>query len=975
MLIQKITPQNYFNKPFRTIQKSENPTQTQYSTNPLNITFEARVDKGLTRFYETNAHRMPKTVKTYIENLTDKTSKTPLQAQAAAFSALAGITTIASIKATFEEDEDLFKDLKDPSESKATRGILNVYRENKDLLEIYDQSILANKENFTVWLVKKVFLEGKTLEEINQDFDREIDRDFLDLYKIKQQESQNKEQYEQNGIIRPSTLKALGIKLPEFEYLQSLRYTREGYSDIVGDKISQAQRDFYASLPIEERTARARKSVQKFENWWKSMTRDEQLDIIAEQIDELEMLKRFNSSEIGKTRTSKTSKGINKGVNEEVNNNPNETRKSSDKVKVDSTLSRDDLFKIWAGNNLKLFRENLTDYDKQRIETKREQRRAEWWNSMSPKERTDYINKLRTSTEPLRFAMIDAWNKNQDILIELSHTLKKNHFEKPTEILFGTKEFNEYMSQIMTDFWASNPDFAYRIGESIRESHDRIKDAISNGNFELIKREINGNKTKREKEVLDAVKNYRVIISDEVYEAYPQYMKDFIDTYNSTSKLLPVKYLREYYDIVATELPPDVTASWTKALKNEDLTNEDLVNIEKIQKIDSPRTATTARALEATLADILYECTQNPAVYLLSQADCKMAIKQIAIGRENITILSHKLNREFIIPILNRDIDIKKIDKLYDEYTKPLFEGAEDAIIDQFIEFNYDKIKTIEEKRDLVDYLQYYIKEYGNSNSIIFDGYSTHSPEVKSNFAAKFLENLPKDLDRDLFKLKVQTVEDFKREEKLHKIDNLMRKKYNFLPQDAFNMYAYELNKVLRNASSFDVDEFENKCCKPRKTSTDISRIIILSKAGFSATHKVFSLCLEQALADLIYESCGNEEVYAFQMEELFSYMEAIMLIKKFPMKEANEVPCNLLGRNVELNLKHRIQPYQIEKKFREYYQEMVNYINECADENKNLSKEEMLYVLNPDENKPRIDELTKMRIDNTIPKELLLND
>lgn len=957
MQIQKITPSIYINKPIKNTSKPESTPLNQYSINPINIAFEARVDKGLTRFYEANADRMPRTVKTYIENLADKTSKTPLQAQATAFIALAGATSVAAIKSAYP-DEELFNELKDPSESKATRGILGAFRENKELLEVCDQSILANKENFTVWLVKKVFLEGKTLEEINKDLNREINIDFKDLYEKKEGSEE---------IVRPSTLKALGIKLPEFEYQQSLRYTRDGYSDFVGEKISQAQRDFYASLPIEERTARARKSVEKFENWWNSMTRDQQLDMIAEQIDELEMLKRFNSSEIGKTRKQKT-------VNEQEKIEKLKT--STGKVKVESTFSRDDLFKIWAGNNLRIFKENLTEYDKQKIETKREQRRIQWWSSMTPEERTDYINKLRTSAEPLRFAMIDAWNNNQDILIELSYALKKYHFEKPTETLYGTEEFNKSLSEAMSNFWASHPDFAERLGNSIKESHDKIKDAINNGNFEFLKREISQARTKREKETIEAVKNYREILSDEIYESYPQYMKDFIDAYSNSesvdTKLLPLKYIQEYYEIVKDELPQETIESWTKALKQEPLSETDKINLEKIRNMESRRTAIVSRALEATLADILYECTEAPEVYMFSHADCKMAIKQISSGRENITIYSHKLEQAFNIPIKSREIDVKQIDSLYNAYNTPLEDGSVDSIIDQFIEYNYSKIKTLKDKIDLNLYLSSYFEEYQKSLSIIFNSTSKQTPEAKSYFAKKLLNNMAADLDKDSFKLKNLTVEDFNREKQLYKIANLMRKKYSFLPIDAFNMYAYELNKVLRNASKSEINTFEEVCCIPRKISTDHSKIILMDRNAFSATHKVFTLCLEQALADLIYENCRNEEVYALQMEELLSYMEAIMLIKKFPMKEANDIPCNSLGTEIEIKLKNRIQPYQIEKRFREYYNEMVNYINECIAETKNLSNEEILYVLNPNEKKVRTDELTQMRIKNTIGNELV---
>jgi len=953
MRIQNITPRIYLNNPIKFSSQENQTNTTCFSTIPFNTTFEARVDKGLTRFYEANVDRMPLTVKTFIEKLTDKTSKTPLQAQAEAFAALAGITTIAAIKSEF--DEPLFSDLKDPSESKATRGILGVFRENRELLDLCNQSILRSGENFTVWLVKKIFLEAKTIEEINEDFNNEVNDEFKNLYLSKEKGEEP---------IKSSTLKALGIKMPEFEYQQSLRYTREGYSDLVGDKISQAQRDFYASLPIEERTARARKSVQKFENWWNSMTRSEQLDLIAFQLDEIEMLQKFNSSAIGKTRSTK------KTHTEQVEN-INSSIPTTPKIKTESNLSRDDLFKIWAGNNLRLFEANLTDYDRQIIETKRESRRAEWWNTMSPQERTEYINKLRISAEPLKFAMIDAWNRNPDILIELSHTLKKNHFNRPLDVLYGTEEFNEFLSQTMTHFWESHPDFAERLGESIKESHERIKQAIDTGHFGLIKSEISKSRIKREKEVYNAVKNYREVFPEEIYESYPQYMKDFIDAYSDSEgvniKLLPVKYVQEYFELVKKELPQEVTESWTKSLKKEKLTDMDYINIKKIRDLETFRIAVTSRALEATMADILYRCTQDPDVYLLSNADCKMAIKQVADGRENITIYSHKLNRTFDIPILQSEFDLKEIDKIYESYIEELPENATDAFVDHYFQLNYQKIRTYGEQAEIIEFLNSYLDEYKSSCRILFDNTDEYTPEIRSKFAEKFLNNLPEDIDRDLFYLKLQHPNDFIKEKRIHRLTNLMLKKYNFLPNEAKNLYSYELGKALRERATQELDNFEQFGCKPKKSPNENTKILMLNRVRFSTMHMIFTLAIEQTLADILYENCGNEEVYALSMEELLSNYESFMLIKKFPVKEPFQLSCQSLGRPVEITLKRRIQPYQISQKFNHYYEEIKDYLKEYFEEKQGLSKQEILYILNPDEDKERIDELTKKRIDATI--------
>jgi hypothetical protein len=62
---------------------------------------------------------------------------------------------------------------------------------------------------------------------------------------------------------------------------------------------------------------------------------------------------------------------------------------------------------------------------------------------MSVEEQIEYISRLKSGSEQLRFAMLDAWNNNAEILIKLSIYLKKQNVEKPVDILYGTNEFNK----------------------------------------------------------------------------------------------------------------------------------------------------------------------------------------------------------------------------------------------------------------------------------------------------------------------------------------------------------------------------------------------------------------------------------------------------------------------------------------------------------------------------------------------------
>ena len=66
--------------------------------NDYMLSFGARVDKGLDRFYETNKDRMPQTVKNYIESLDDKSKVSPLEAQQKAYELLEIAQSVEDIK-------------------------------------------------------------------------------------------------------------------------------------------------------------------------------------------------------------------------------------------------------------------------------------------------------------------------------------------------------------------------------------------------------------------------------------------------------------------------------------------------------------------------------------------------------------------------------------------------------------------------------------------------------------------------------------------------------------------------------------------------------------------------------------------------------------------------------------------------------------------------------------------------------------
>lgn len=231
------------------------------------LSFGAR-GMNLERFYNLNKERMPFSVKEHIENLEDINSETPLEAHVDAFSFLADpdIKTVEDIKFIFD-NEPLFDKLKSVNETKATRGFLYEARIMEDALDESNEGILDSGEDLTVYLVKKIFLETKSLNEINEALDKDLNPVF---------------KRDDKTYISYSTLDALGIELPALQYLTSLRTTDDNYSKKLGDLISKALKERTSAeavkngqaLPAEEKTprevsdeTRKKQSKSQIERW------------------------------------------------------------------------------------------------------------------------------------------------------------------------------------------------------------------------------------------------------------------------------------------------------------------------------------------------------------------------------------------------------------------------------------------------------------------------------------------------------------------------------------------------------------------------------------------------------------------------------------------------------------------------------------------------------------------------------------
>ena len=292
------------------------------------------------------------------------------------------------------------------------------------------------------------------------------------------------------------------------------------------------------------------------------------------------------------------------------------------------------------------------------------------------------------------------------------------------------------------------------------------------------------------------------------------------------------------------------------------------------------------------------------------------------------------------------------------------------------MKFNYqnllDKSKSMDVihlhmlQKNIIDQVAEYIKEYRFSGKMFYND-SNVTPDIKENFAKKFFKDMPKDIDTSIFDFLIKTNKYFIKETRLFNIQKQLEKKYNFLPKNAFEMFSYELLRVMRNVSELELYKIE----KNYSLSTKIPNVIIMNRDNFTIDHLLYALCVEQALADALYKCTGDERVYALQLEELLNEIESLVHVKRFPFKEIMTIKCHNLTEIFDVTLKHRIQPYELQQGILNYRNELADYINnEALKNNGKLSKQELVYILNPDESNSKIDDMTLLRINNSVPED-----
>lgn len=217
MKIQAVTPFKLYNlKQTKQENTPQNATRTQnYAYNPVaynDLTFTGRLFRTPEDFYSCpwNKTGMPETMKQYLNaDYEDRQHMPPQQMLALVFDDINETKNLEQVKRIFP-DEPLFKNLSDEPNRKAKVGILAEI----DLMKDEGHSLFKNgKDNLGHYILKKIYVEGKTLKEINEDFSKD-----KSVY------------YDGLSPIEYDTLSAYGIKFPNNAFWKSFTHNRSNFN-------------------------------------------------------------------------------------------------------------------------------------------------------------------------------------------------------------------------------------------------------------------------------------------------------------------------------------------------------------------------------------------------------------------------------------------------------------------------------------------------------------------------------------------------------------------------------------------------------------------------------------------------------------------------------------------------------------------------------------------------------------------------
>lgn len=183
----------------------------------FNITFGAQINRTPANFYAFNKKNLPDAMRNYLNgDYEDRQNMPPAQMMRYVYRGLndKDVDSLDIVKRLYAEKEPLFAELTDTPTRKARKGLVSQVETLKE--EFGDAPLFKDgTSNLGLYLLRKIYLEGKQRKEINEEFYKDLSKEYDGL------------------ITEPvdySTFSAYGIKFPKVPFWNSFVVTREDWN-------------------------------------------------------------------------------------------------------------------------------------------------------------------------------------------------------------------------------------------------------------------------------------------------------------------------------------------------------------------------------------------------------------------------------------------------------------------------------------------------------------------------------------------------------------------------------------------------------------------------------------------------------------------------------------------------------------------------------------------------------------------------
>ena len=188
----------------------------RFAYKDFNISFGERLNRTPENFYAQsfNQNNMPDLMKAYLYSDFERNSKlAPALIMKLTYEDINQINSLEFVKRHFGESEPLFLNLTDTPNRRVRKGIVSDIEAMKDEFEVVPL-LKDGNSNFGIYLLRKIYFDGKSLDEIRKDFKSELSPEYEGLI---------------GTDLQYDDIYAYGIKFPRTPYWKSFLATREDF--------------------------------------------------------------------------------------------------------------------------------------------------------------------------------------------------------------------------------------------------------------------------------------------------------------------------------------------------------------------------------------------------------------------------------------------------------------------------------------------------------------------------------------------------------------------------------------------------------------------------------------------------------------------------------------------------------------------------------------------------------------------------